>query len=139
MTVCFAWLTLDSYSASILGQPRLLNDVETACETPQDVDDEYITETEFLTIPPGESTRFSNALALFDSARILAKVLDNVYPTPPGQISIQVVGALNEQLDSWLSHLAPHLRLRFMQDKPSTQVVGSRSAFLVSTDMPVVI
>lgn len=122
-----------SFSGSILGQPRLLNDLETACEYPQDVDDEYITENEFLTIPPGESTRVSSALALFNGARILSTVLDRIYPSSARNVTPDTIGALNEELDDWLSNLAPHLRLRFMQDKPSTQVVGSRSAFLVRT------
>ena len=120
-----------SFSGSILGQPRLLNDLEAACEYPQDVDDEYITEKEFLTMPPGESTRVSSALALFNGARILSAVLDRIYPTSMHNVTPDTIRALNEDLDDWLSDLAPHLRLRFMQDKPSTQVVGSRSAFLV--------
>ena len=125
-------LTLCSFSASLLGQPRLLEDGEIRCEYPQDVDDENITEECFLPALPGESTRLSSSLALFRGAQILSRVLDEIYPaTPTHRLSLATIAALNEELDAWLAGLPSHLRLQFMQDKPSTKVVGSRSPFLV--------
>ena len=100
---------------------------------PQDVDDEYITDDSFLTAPPGESTRVSSALAMCRGARVMADILDTVYPPAPShEISVQEIGSLSEQLDLWYTGLAPHLCLKFMQEKPCTAVIGSRAPFLVS-------
>ena len=93
-----------------------------------------MTEERFQVALPGESTRLSSALALFRGARILSAVVDEIYPAAAShQLSMQTVVALSEELDAWLADLPPHLRLHFVQDKPSTNVVGSRSPFLVST------
>lgn len=97
------------------------------------MDDENIVDDGFLPTLPGESTRVSSALALFRGARVFASVLDEVYPAKPSyQLSFRRLAELNEDLDSWLSDLPSHLRLQFVQDKPSTNVVGSRSPFLVN-------
>ena len=101
-------------------------------EFPSDVDDENVTESGFQSTAPGESTRLSSSLALFRVAQILSKVLDQVYPAASShEMSLQKLGALNQDLDDWLKDLAPHLRLQFEQDKPSTGTVSSRSPLLV--------
>jgi len=98
-----------------------------------DTDDEYVTEKGFQPTLPGESTRLSSALALFRGTRILAKVLEKVYPaSATHEISIQQLSALDAELTQWYDDLPPHLRLNFAQDKPSTDVTGSRSPLLVS-------
>jgi hypothetical protein len=38
---------------------------------------------------------------------------------------------LESELDEWYNNLPAHLRLNFKQDKPSTDVTGSRSPLLV--------
>lgn len=102
-------------------------------EFPSDVDED-VTESGFQPTPPGESTRLSGALALFRAAQILSKVLDEVYPAASShELSLQKLGALNQDLDDWLKDLPPHLRLHFVQDKPSTGTVSSRSPLLVSS------
>lgn len=101
-------------------------------EFPSDIDDENVSERGFQSTLPGESTRLSSALALFRVARILSKVLDKVYPaTSSHESSLQKIGALNDELGVWLQSLAPRHRLQFVQDKPSTDVVGNRSPLLV--------
>lgn len=111
-----------------------MQEVEIHCEYPEDVDAENITAHEFLPSLPGESTRLSSALALFRGAQILAGVLDEIYPADPSHtLSLREVCTLSDELDAWLADLPPHLRLQFLQDKPSTNVVGSRSPFLVSS------
>lgn len=103
-------------------------------EYPADVDDENVSERGFQSTLPGESTRLSNALALFRVTRILSKVLDENYPAASShEISLQTIGFLSDELEAWQSSLPSHLRLQFVQDKPSTNVVGSRSPLLVST------
>ena len=128
---------MDSFSAALLGQPRSLVEEDIKCEYPQDVDDENVTEEGFRPALPGESTRISSALALFRGASILSGILDEIYPASGSRrLSMQTIAALSEELDIWQAGLPPHLHLHFDQDKPSTNVVGSRSPFLVSPTRP---
>ncbi|KAL1840040.1 hypothetical protein VTJ49DRAFT_911 [Mycothermus thermophilus] len=123
--------TLDCFSAAILGLPKLLKEEDVHAEYPTDTDDEYITEKGFQPCLPGEATRLSNALALFRGARVLGKILEKIYPSASSHdLSLQQMSALGTELDSWYEKLPPHLRLTFKQDKPSTDVTGSRSPIL---------
>lgn len=102
------------------------------CEYPVDADDEYVTEQGFQATLPGEYTKISSALALFRGARVLSKVLDQNYPAASStELSLRSISALDEELENWSSSLAPHLKMTFVQDKPSTQVVSSRCPLLV--------
>lgn len=100
-------------------------------ELPSDTDDEYITEKGFQPTLPGEHTRLSSALALFGAARVLANVLDKNYPAATSyDLSLSQIKALDADLDAWYESLPGHLKLTFKQDKPSTDVTGSRSPLL---------
>jgi hypothetical protein len=95
-----------------------------------------VTEKGFQPSLPGEHTRLSSALALFRGARILAKVLEKNYPAATShELSLQQMSALEGELDDWSDKLPQHLKLTFKQDKPSTDVTGSRSPLLVSGSM----
>jgi hypothetical protein len=97
-----------------------------------DLDDEYVTEKGYLPTLPGESSRLSSALALFRVSRILSKVLERNYPAAASHdLSLQSLAALEADLNDWSDNLPPHLKLSFVQDKPSTEVTGSRSVLLV--------
>jgi len=123
--------TLDCFSAATLGLPKLLKEEDIQAEYPCDTDDEYVTEKGFQPTLPGEYTRLSNALALFRATRILAKVLEKNYPASSSyEISLQQMASLESELDAWYHQLPSHLRLTFVQDKPSTDVTGSRSPLL---------
>ncbi|KAH7149556.1 fungal-specific transcription factor domain-containing protein [Dactylonectria estremocensis] len=123
--------TLDCFSAAILGLPKLLREEDIQAEYPADTDDEYVTEKGFQPTLPGEYTRLSSALALFRGTRILAKVLEKNYPASSSHdLSLQQMSALDAELDAWYDNLPAHLRLTFAQDKPSTDVTGSRSPLL---------
>ncbi|KAF5615489.1 transcriptional activator acu-15 [Fusarium sp. NRRL 52700] len=129
--VFWAIYTLDCFSAATLGLPKLLKDDDIQTEYPCDTDDEYVTEKGFQPTLPGEYTRLSSALALFRATRILAKVLEKNYPASSSyEISLQQMAALESELDAWYDQLPTHLRLNFAQDKPSTDVTGSRSPLL---------
>jgi hypothetical protein len=99
------------------------------CECPLDVDDENIVEKQ--TALPGESTKISSALALFKLARVLSKILEDLYATQTGQMLFRTIASLQDDLDTWSSELAPHLRLHFEKDKPSTGTIHSRTPLLV--------
>ena len=121
------------FSAALTGLPVLLREDDIRVEYPTDVDDENVTETEYLPTLPGESTRLSSALALFAVSRILNKVLEKLYPSLPSyEIPSSTIQSLAAELDEWEKNLPQHLRLVFSQDKPSTSVTGSRSPILVS-------
>lgn len=104
------------------------------CEYPVDADDEYVTERGFQPTLPGESTKLSSALALFKAARILSKVLEEVFPAKASyDLSLKKLSELSDELDAWQASLAPHLRLQFAQDKPSTGTISSRSPLISLT------
>lgn len=120
-----------------MGLPKLLREDDLQVEYPSDTDDEYVTEKGFQPTLPGEHTRLSSALALFRATRILAKVLEKNYPSATTyDLSLQQMNTLENELDSWYDALPSHLKLRFAQDKPSTDVTGSRSPLLVSNEEP---
>ncbi|KAF2740146.1 hypothetical protein EJ04DRAFT_233479 [Polyplosphaeria fusca] len=129
--VFWSLYTIDCLSAAHLGLPKLLREDDVHCEYPVDADDEYVTDKGFLPTLPGEYTKLSSALALFRMARILAKVLAELYPASAShEISFRTIATLADELDEWLNNLAPHLKLTFVQDKPSTNVTSSRSPIL---------
>jgi hypothetical protein len=110
----------------------LLRDADVSTEYPKDVDDENITHQGLSPTLPGELTKISSALALFKGSRILAKTLEELYPASMTyQLSLKKLRALSDELDQWLQDLPSHLRLQFLNDKPSTAVVSCRSPLLV--------
>lgn len=120
-----------SFSGAILGLPKLLKEDDIHAEYPSDTDDEYVTEKGFQPTLPGEYTKLSSALALFRCCRILGKVLEKNYPAATShELSLQQMAALEADLDEWQESLPTHLKLTFKQDKPSTDVTGSRSPLL---------
>ena len=121
-----------SFSAALLGLPKLLKDDDIHAEYPCDTDDEYVTEKGFQPTVPGEFTKISSALALIRVSRILSKVLEQNYPSVAiHDLSLQSFEALETDLNDWSDTLPQNLKLTFVQDKPSTDVTGSRSALLV--------
>ncbi|ORY13188.1 transcriptional activator protein-like protein acu-15 [Clohesyomyces aquaticus] len=129
--VFWSLYTVDCLSAAHLGLPKLLKEEDVHCEYPADADDEYVTEKGFLPTLPGEFTKLSSALALFRLSRILSKVLTELYPaSATHEISFRTMASLADELEDWSNNLAPHLKLTFAQDKPSTNVTSSRSPIL---------
>jgi hypothetical protein len=117
-----------------LGLPKLLNQSDIHAEDPDDEDDEDVSEEGHQRpMIAGQCTKLSIALAIFRLTRILSRVLDEVYPSASSHtLSLKHIGALNNELGTWLQSLAPQHRLLFTQDKPSTNLVGSSSPLLVS-------
>ncbi|KAK6404297.1 DNA-binding transcription factor cat8, partial [Oleoguttula sp. CCFEE 5521] len=112
--VFWSLYTVDCFTSVILGLPKHIKNDDVHCEYPVDADDEYVTERGFQPTLPGESTRVSSALALFKAARILSKVLEEVFPAKASyDLSLKKLSELSDELDSWQSSLAPHLRLQF--------------------------
>lgn len=115
-----------------MGLPKLFRDEDIECEFPADADDEYVTEKGFLPTLPGEYTKISSSLALFRLSRVLGRVIAELYPaSATHEISLRTMASLADELEDWSNNLAPHLKLAFQQDKPSTNVTSSRSPILV--------
>ena len=108
-----------------------MKDEDILAEFPTDVDDEYIN-NEGISGTPSDNASISSALALFKCSRILANVLDSVYPVVLSQEqSFRRLRELEDELDSWKSDLPAHLRLEFANGVPAVTVVNSRSPLLV--------
>jgi hypothetical protein len=112
----------------------LLRDADVSADYPKDIDDENVTHQGLSPTLPGELTKISSALALFKGSRILAKTLEELYPASTTyQLSLKKLRALSDELDQWSQNLPGHLRLQFLNDKPSTGIVSCRSPLLVSS------
>lgn len=123
--------TLDRFVAAVTGLPIMLRDCHIGTEAPADVDDENFTKTGFTPALPNEPTRMSSALALLKASKILGKAIETLYPSAADhEISMSKLYELSMELDSWKKSLPTHLQLTFIQDKPSTNVTGSRSPLL---------
>jgi hypothetical protein len=110
----------------------LLRESDISTEYPADVDDENLAEQGFSPALPGELTKISSALALFKICRILSRALDQLLPASVShQISVNNLKAINDELGQWLQSIPPHLRMKFLNDKPSTGVISDRSPLLV--------
>ncbi|KAJ9614270.1 DNA-binding transcription factor cat8 [Cladophialophora chaetospira] len=122
---------LDKFTSAATGTPVLFRDGDITTEYPADVDDENISSQGFSPTLPGELTKISSALALFRLSKILSKALDSLYPANASyQLSLTKLHALSDELDQWSEELPEHLRLRFTNDKPATNVISCRSPLL---------
>ncbi len=123
-----------SFSAASLGLPKSLKESVIECESPINVDDEHLTNDGLISPPPGHSTRISGALALFQLSRILSRVLgqdSSQAASSSSDFTARTVQTLSEELEEWSRGLDPNLKLRFLQDKPCTDLVNSQSPILV--------
>ena len=110
----------------------MLREDDITTDYPADVDDENLSSSGFSPALPGEVTKISSAIALFRATRILAKALDHLYsPKASYQLSMSKLHAYSDELDQWSEELPEHLRLRFCNDKPSTNLISCRSPLLV--------
>ena len=61
-------------------------------------------------------------------------MLEEEFPAKASyELSLKTLADLSDELDAWSSSLPPHLRLQFVQDKPSTGTISSRSPLLSLT------
>jgi len=125
---------LDKFASAATGSPMLLREADITTEYPADVDDENLSTSGFSPALPGEVTKISSALALFRATRILSRALEDLYSSKASyQLSVSKLHAYSDELDQWSEELPDHLRLRFNNDKPSTNVVSCRSPLLSLT------
>lgn len=126
--------TLDKFTSAATGSPMMLREDDITTEYPSDVDDENLSSQGISPALPGEVTKISSALALFRATRILSKTLEDLYSSKASyQLSVSKLHGYSDELDQWSEELPEHLRLRFHNDKPATNVVSCRSPLLVSS------
>ena len=108
--------TLDSFSAALLGLPKKLKIEEFNENLLISTKAETYSDKHSVTMPPTGS-QCSAALALFRSARILSKVLDELYPAVyKPDTTLNRVMCLEKELDAWYEELPSHLRMHFVHD-----------------------
>lgn len=60
-------------------------------------------------------------------------MLEENYPASTSHdLSLRDISELDEELRAWQDALPAHLRMEFVHDKPSVQVMNSRGPLLVS-------
>jgi hypothetical protein len=105
---------MDVYLSTILGLPLLLQDRDVDQAMPTEVDDEYITENEILQPQPGRTSSLVALNAHAKVMRILAKVVEHLYP-PKGankgandvtyMISCARIREIEQDLHDWSEQL----------------------------------
>lgn len=107
---------MDIYLCTSLGLPILLRDGDINQPRPTEVDDEYITEDGIRPPPPGTPSFLEAFNAHLELMRILADVVDHLYPPPRGTdpglanvtyvISCTRVREIEQALHDWHEKLA---------------------------------
>ncbi|PFH55948.1 hypothetical protein XA68_17334 [Ophiocordyceps unilateralis] len=106
--------TLDCFTAASMGLPRLLRDEAVD-------DDECVSVEASEPEPAGEKDEMSGALALLQASRLLARVLETLYPATASRMSLQQMSTLGQELDTWYAKLPDHLRLDSVDDEAPTE------------------
>ncbi|KAH8884166.1 hypothetical protein GQ53DRAFT_662415 [Thozetella sp. PMI_491] len=122
---------LDVYLSTTLGLPLLLQDKDIDQPWPTEVDDEYITESAILRPPPGTPLFLEAFTAHAKLMRILAKVVEHLYPpkgTERGQtdvtymISCARIREIEQDLHNWHEQLPATWRPGPEEDTQITRV-----------------
>ncbi|ERF76908.1 hypothetical protein EPUS_02619 [Endocarpon pusillum Z07020] len=123
--------TLEKCISASSGAPTLIRELEVSTEYPSDVDDGNLIEQGFLPGLSGELTKITSALAFFKICRILSRALDQLVPASVAYwLSISDMKSISDELDQWLKCIPTHLRMKFLNDEPSTGVITDRSPLL---------
>lgn len=125
---------MDIYLSTTLGLPLLLQDKDIDQPLPTEVDDEYITETAIKLPPPGTPSFMQAFNAHAKLMRILAKVVEYLYP-PIGanvgstdvtyMVSYARVREIEQDLHDWHKDLPPAWRPGPEQDIQTIRYVNS--------------
>jgi len=113
---------MDIYVGALLGLPHTMSEHDIDQDYPAEVDDEYITATEILPMPPGQVSLMTAANAHTRLVHILEKIVRYIYPLkgakPNGQggaynsysISYAKIRELERGLQDWLEKLPMGLK-----------------------------
>ncbi|KAE8849858.1 hypothetical protein PTNB73_01134 [Pyrenophora teres f. teres] len=111
---------MDTYVGAMLGLPRFLEDEDIDQESPVEVDDEYITETEILPMPEGSISVMAAFNAHTRLVQVLNKTCKYVYPikgtqsSAKGSVTYTVgyskIREIEQDLARWLDELPVALK-----------------------------
>ncbi|KAK8172028.1 fungal-specific transcription factor domain-containing protein [Phyllosticta citrichinensis] len=113
---------MDVYVGALLGLPHTLNFDEVDQGLPEELDDEYITETEYLRPPPNTVSLITACNAHCTLIDILSKIVRVVYPIKTktqekhGQqiasytVSYADIREIEKDLQDWMENLPPGLK-----------------------------
>jgi hypothetical protein len=110
---------MDIYLSTTLGLPILLHDRDIDQPWPTEVDDVYITENGIHKPPPGTPSFLEAFNAHMKLMRILARVVENLYPPTGAEkgpanvtyvISVSKIKEIEQDLHNWHEHLSPTWR-----------------------------
>ncbi|KXJ89969.1 fungal-specific transcription factor domain-domain-containing protein [Microdochium bolleyi] len=107
---------MDIYLSTTLGLPILLQDKDIDQQLPTEVDDEFITNKGIARPPPGSSSVFEAFNAHTRLMKILAQILEHVYPSqsaateadnPTYSINYARIREIENELHEWQRQLPP--------------------------------
>ncbi|KAK8199040.1 fungal transcriptional regulatory protein [Phyllosticta capitalensis] len=113
---------MDVYVGALLGLPHTLNFEEVDQDLPEELDDEYITETEYLRPPPNTVSLITACNAHCTLIDILSKVVRVVYPIKTKTqdkhgvqitsytVSYADIREIEKDLQSWMENLPSGLK-----------------------------
>lgn len=111
---------MDICVGTMLGLPRFVGDEDIDQAWPLEVDDEYITDTEILSMPTGSVSVMAAFNAHTKIVRIVDKICKYVYPTQGSRwsgnhsmtykVSYSKISELEQDLSEWLDELPMGLR-----------------------------
>jgi len=127
--VFWSLYVVDAFSSAIVGLPRLLDDQQIDTEFPADLDDDYVTEMGFLPTPPGNFSMMSAALANFRLAKIISRLLSQVYS--PAKVSLATIRAIESELNDWRNGLPSYLRVDLPNCVPSSTTFHTHAPMLL--------
>lgn len=83
---------MDIYVGALLGLPHTMSEDDIDQDYPAELDDEYITETEYLQMPPGQVSVMTAANAHTRLVHVLGKIVRYIYPLKGAKPSDQGAG-----------------------------------------------
>ncbi|KAI9836894.1 MAG: hypothetical protein M1819_001059 [Sarea resinae] len=92
---------IDVCTALTLGLPKSLRDPDIDVDYPSDVDDDSLTETNYLPVLPGEPTRISTFISLCKLSSIMSQTVEMLYTTTDRRGGPAKIIHLTRLLDAW--------------------------------------
>jgi hypothetical protein len=111
---------MDVYVSTLLGLPQMVSDEDIDQEYPLEIDDDFITPTGILPMPPGRISLMAGANAHARLVDIIVKVIKYIYPVKHAKhrskgdqtymVSHSKIREIERDLQSWMEALPSALR-----------------------------
>ncbi|KAH6696999.1 fungal-specific transcription factor domain-containing protein, partial [Plectosphaerella plurivora] len=97
--------SLDTFSSTYHGLPRLIRDQDVDTDLPTSVDHELLSRSHVAFPLPGEGSQVDAALHLFKISQIIGDALENLYTTTKRRGGVAKITRLQAELDMWARSL----------------------------------